>query len=261
MKKSRLIFVLPILLVLFACNKTHSSLDGSTSVLPSLPTEEPSGDLTSIFPSSAEPYPSLNNSSASNKVSNGTTSVAKGDSKYPIPSNKNNKFNIGDQNNRTRLDLQYEDQVSDKVNFMYGNNMVNVSSINFYSETVGGGIRFQKVNPGYGIQTLMFEDDWLKLEIDLEISYMTNHSSQDLSKSDSVFTINAYDENGHFIRSIEYDNFDTDMMNHTKKLYMSGINVSYLEFLCTNLPHKGNQFYNFGLKGIVLCGFPYEYSN
>ncbi len=218
------------------------------------------GQNTSQSSVSAAPSNSPSNSvnSSSSSVS---SSVAMGDSIYPIPTNKNNKFSIGDMNNRTYLPLENVDNVSENINFIYGKNIVKSSSINFYSTTAGGGVKMHtnaNQTTYYGFQTQMFEDNWLKLEIDIHIGTMETNSKK-VDEDRPVFTINAYDENGKLVSTSIRENFDMGMKNHDLRIYLSGVNVSYLEILNTNLPYKGSQSYNFAVTGITLTGFPYEY--
>lgn len=216
--------------------------------------------------------PLSNSSSASNSYktsisestsTNNSSSVNTGDSIYPIPSNINNKFSIGDMNNRTKLSTIDQDSVSPLLNMIYGRNIVKVSSIKYYSSTEGGGINMhtnKNATTYYGLQTHMFEDNWLKLELDIHIGTMKNNSKK-VDKDKPIFTINAYNDQGKLLRTYYRDNFDTGMMNHDIKIYLDGTNVSYLEILNTNLPYKSSQCYNFAVLGITLTGFPYAYED
>lgn len=216
--------------------------------------------------------PLSNSSSASNSYktsisestsTNNSSSVNTGDSIYPIPSNINNKFSIGDMNNRTKLSTINQDSVSPLLNMIYGRNIVKASSIKYYSSTEGGGINMhtnKNATTYYGLQTHMFEDNWLKLELDIHIGTMKNNSKK-VDKDKPIFTINAYNDQGKLLRTYYRDNFDTGMMNHDIKIYLDGTNVSYLEILNTNLPYKSSQCYNFAVLGITLTGFPYAYED
>lgn len=216
--------------------------------------------------------PLSNSSSASNSYktsisestsTNNSSSVNTGDSIYPIPSNINNKFSIGDMNNRTKLSTIDQDSVSPLLNMIYGRNIVKASSIKYYSSTEGGGINMhtnKNATTYYGLQTHMFEDNWLKLELDIHIGTMKNNSKK-VDKDKPIFTINAYNDQGKLLRTYYRDNFDTGMMNHDIKIYLDGTNVSYLEILNTNLPYKSSQCYNFAVLGITLTGFPYAYED
>lgn len=216
--------------------------------------------------------PLSNSSSASNSYktsisestsTNNSSSVNTCDSIYPVPSNINNKFSIGDMNNRTKLSTMDQDSVSPLLNMIYGRNIVKASSIKYYSSTEGGGINMhtnKNATTYYGLQTHMFEDNWLKLELDIHIGTMKNNSKK-VDKDKPIFTINAYNDQGKLLRTYYRDNFDTGMMNHDIKIYLDGTNVSYLEILNTNLPYKSSQCYNFAVLGITLTGFPYAYED
>lgn len=249
----KLIIIGAILLMLTSCQDNISSISSG----------EKSSDINSMSISNQSVASTSTILSNSISISNQNTSnVDVGDSKYPIPSNINNKFEIGDMDNRTLLNTKSFEEVSEHLNFIYGNNIVKASSIDFYSENVGGGIKMHtnsKQTTYYGIQTHMFEDNWLKLEIDIHISTMENNSKKVINENVPVFTINAYNEQGKLVTTHYKDNFDTGMKNHDIRLYLSGVDVNYLEILNTNLPHKGSQSYNFGITGITLTGFPYAY--
>ena len=216
--------------------------------------------------------PLSNSSSASNSYktsisestsTNNSSSLNTGDSIYPIPDNINNKFSIGDMNNRTKLSTIDQDSVSPLLNMIYGRNIVKASSIKYYSSNDGGGINMhtnKNATTYYGLQTHMFEDNWLKLELDIHIGTMKNNSKK-VDKDKPIFTINAYNDQGKLLRTYYRDNFDTGMMNHDIKIYLDGTNVSYLEILNTNLPYKSSQCYNFAVLGITLTGFPYAYED
>jgi len=271
MKKKLLAFC-SLILFLTSCDvENSSSISNGDSLTPSpsVSTNDSVSQSVSTSVSQSAPSTSVSvsnstnstpsvNSSASSSVS---SSVSTGDSIYPIPTNKNNKFSIGDQNNRTYMPLENVDNVSENINFIYGKNIVKSSSINFYSENDGGGVKMHTNSSQttyYGFQTQMFEDNWLKLEIDIHIGTMTNNSKK-VDEDNPVFTINAYDENGKLVSTSYRENFDMGMKNHDLRIYLSGVNVSYLEILNTNLPYKGSQSYNFAVTGITLTGFPYEY--
>lgn len=231
----------------------------------SLPLSNSSSASNSNVISTNNNKPSTNNSeSITTKPStSNSSSLNTGDSIYPIPDNINNKFTIGDMNNRTKLSTMDQDSVSSLLNMIYGRNIVKASSIKYYSSTEGGGINMhtnKNATTYYGLQTHMFEDNWLKLELDIHIGTMKNNSKK-VDKDKPIFTINAYNDQGKLLRTYYRDNFDTGMMNHDIKIYLDGTNVSYLEILNTNLPYKSSQCYNFAVLGITLTGFPYAYED
>lgn len=258
MKKQ--IGLMVFILLLVGC-ETGSSLPLSNSSSAS------NGDAISTsdtnLSTSTKPSVSSSGFSNNNPSTSNSSSLITGDSIYPIPDNINNKFTIGDMNNRTKLSTMDQDSVSPLLNMIYGRNIVRASSIKYYSSTEGGGINMhtnKNATTYYGLQTHMFEDNWLKLELDIHIGTMKNNSKK-VDKDKPIFTINAYNDQGKLLRTYYRDNFDTGMMNHDIRIYLDGTNVSYLEILNTNLPYKSSQCYNFAVLGITLTGFPYAYED
>ena len=198
-----------------------------------------------------------------NQIVTGFIEMQSKDCKVHFINNINNKFTIGDMNNRTKLSTMDQDSVSPLLNMIYGRNIVKASSIKYYSSNDGGGMNMHTNSNSttyYGIQTHMFEDNWLKLELDIHIGTMKNNSKK-VDKDKPIFTINAYNDQGKLLRTYYRDNFDMGMMNHDIRIYLDGTNVSYLEILNTNLPYKSSQCYNFAVLGITLTGFPYAYED
>ena len=170
MKKQ--IGLMMFILLLVSC-ETGSSLPLSNSSSAS------NGDVISTNDNKT----STNNSeSITTKPStSNSSSLNTGDSIYPIPANINNKFTIGDMNNRTKLSTMDQDSVSPLLNMIYGRNIVRASSIKYYSSTEGGGINMhtnKNATTYYGLQTHMFNDNWLKLELDIHIGTMKNNSKK-----------------------------------------------------------------------------------
>lgn len=253
-----------IFMFLLASCESGSSASISNSVSTSNATSTSSNNsISEVLPPSSV-TPSISNTTSISKPSvSDSTSIKKGDSIYEIPDNINNKFEIGDINNRTKLSTLDADSTSPLLNMIYGRNIVKASSIKYYSSTEGGGINMhtnKNATTYYGLQTYMFEDNWLKLELDIHIGTMKNNSKK-VDKDKPIFTINAYNDQGKLLRTYYKENFDTGMMNHDIRIYLDGTNVSYLEILNTNLPYKSSQCYNFAVLGITLTGFPYAYEN
>ena len=205
-----------------------------------------------------------NKSSISDSTSiNNSSSEKKGDSIYPIPNDINNKFTIGDMNNRTKLSTKNYGEMSPYLNLIYGKKIVDVAYSHFYDTEVGEGLEM-KTNSSLtvyrGLQTHMFEDNWLKLELNIHIGTMQNNGKK-VKKDIPTFTVNAYNDQGKLLRTYYRDNFDMNMQNKDITIYLNGVGVSYLEILNTNLPYKSSQSYNFAVLGITLTGFPYAYED
>ena len=244
-------------------NSSSASNGDAISTNDNKPSTNNSESITTKPSISSKPSTSSSGFSSSKPSTSNSSSLNTGDSIYPIPDNINNKFTIGDMNNRTKLSTMDQDSVSPLLNMIYGRNIVKASSIKYYSSTEGGGINMhtnKNATTYYGLQTHMFEDNWLKLELDIHIGTMKNNSKK-VDKDKPIFTINAYNDQGKLLRTYYRDNFDTGMMNHDIKIYLDGTNVSYLEILNTNLPYKSSQCYNFAVLGITLTGFPYAYED
>ena len=244
-------------------NSSSASNGDAISTNDNKPSTNNSESITTKPSTSSKASTSSSGFSSSKPSTSNSGSLNTGDSIYPIPDNINNKFTIGDMNNRTKLSTMDQDSVSPLLNMIYGRNIVKASSIKYYSSTEGGGINMhtnKNATTYYGLQTHMFEDNWLKLELDIHIGTMKNNSKKD-DKDKPIFTINAYNDQGKLLRTYYKENFDTGMMNHDIRIYLDGTNVSYLEILNTNLPYKSSQCYNFAVLGITLTGFPYAYED
>lgn len=142
-------------------NSSSASNGDVISTSDTKPSTSNSESISSKPSSSTKPSVSSSVSSSSKPSISNSSSLNTGDSIYPIPDNINNKFTIGDMNNRTKLSTMDQDSVSPLLNMIYGRNIVKASSIKYYSSTEGGGINMhtnKNATTYYGLQTHMFED-------------------------------------------------------------------------------------------------------
>ena len=181
-----------------------------------------------------------------------------GSDKLPIPCNKNNKIQIGNDNaSMTSFDFSYS--LPDYFRAIYGNNF-NTGNSMFYAD---GGYQIKMGGPNTpsrGIQTAMFESN-LKLEIRIKIGNMfNNNKGNDVDKDLPVMVIYAFDEDGNYLRKVEIDTITKNNENNVIKKYMNGEDVAYLEIRALQCAYKSSQGYNYALLGLDLIAWPYPYN-
>ncbi len=237
-------------------NSISSGSDISTTSN-SLPTSE--NDFSSSFSSINESSElSLSSDVSSNTFSEvassfqSSTSNSSIEDNNSIPKNKNNKIVLG-HDNKTMTSFSFIDTLPNYFRFIYGYKYLDKAD-----RYANGEVKISSsTNAKQGIQTAMFESN-LKLEIRLEIGQINNCSAGNkIDKDLPVVTIDGFDEDGTLIRSVYINEINKKHENTSLKTYMDGMDISYLEIKFTQLPYKGNQAYNIGLRGLSLIAWPY----
>ncbi|MEG0978019.1 MAG: hypothetical protein RSD40_00025 [Bacilli bacterium] len=262
----KIILILPaILLSLASCtnitslsNTSIESSDTSTSTSTSTTTStssttstttDPTTLPTTTDPTTTDPTTSIDPSIPTDPTPDNSPRLA-------IPTNIDNKL-ILENNIRQTFEFK-NDIIPDNWRTIFGYKFGKVPQ---YAESYGYGLEFKISNSGAGrgIQSPMFTCS-LKLEIDLEIGKLSN-SNNVVSPNDKrpVFSVYGFSSTGQFIRSVDLFTLDKGNENHSKKLYMSGVDISYLEIKMLRNPYKSQQAYNCQLLGISLVSYPYEY--
>ena len=253
-------------------NLDSSSIINSTTSNDSSSIISTSTSSTSSKPSSESSSLSSNNSSSSSasKSSSSTSSAFNvcedkpggknedGSDKLPIPCNKNNKLEIGNDN-KTMTSFSFYDSLPNNFRAIYGN-IFNTGASLFYSTSSGGGYMVKMGGPDdpcRGIQTAMFESN-LKLEIRVNIGQMNNNSKgNNVDKDLPVMVIYAFDENGKYLRKAEVEEITKNNENGTIKRYIDGTDVAYLEIRSLQCAYKSSQGYNYAILGLDLIAWPY----
>ena len=240
-------------------NDNSSIISTSTSSTSSKPSSKSSSLSSSNSSSSSASKSSSSTSSAFNVCEDKPGGKNEdGSDKLPIPCNKNNKLEIGNDN-KTMTSFSFYDSLPNNFRAIYGNNFNTGSSL-FYSTSSGGGYMVKMGGPDdpcRGIQTAMFESN-LKLEIRVNIGQMNNNSKgNNVDKDLPVMVIYAFDENGKYLRKAEVEEITKNNENGTIKRYIDGTDVAYLEIRSLQCAYKSSQGYNYAILGLDLIAWPY----
>ncbi len=225
----------------------ESSLEDSSSFVSTSQLENTSSISSLVSNTSSVTSTSLSTSSISN-----ISSSSINDETNPIPGNINDKYLIGNDN-KSMTSFSFIDTLPDYFRFIYGYKYLNKAD-----RYANGEVKISSSNNAkQGIQTGMFESN-LKLEIRLEIGQINNCSAGNkIEKDKPVVEIKGFDDTGDYLRSVFINQINKSNENSSINVYMDGTNVSYLEIRFVQLPYKGSQAYNIGLKGISLIAWPY----
>lgn len=238
-------------------NNSISSSSNISITSNSLSTSEK--DSSSSFSSISESSElSLSSNISSTTISEVTSSIHSStinssiENNNSIPKNKNNKIVLG-HDNKTMTSFSFIDTLPDYFRFIYGYKYLDKAD-----RYANGEVKISSsTNAKQGIQTAMFESV-LKLEIRLEVGQINNCSAGNkIDKDLPVVTIDGFDEDGTLIRSVYINEINKKHENTSIKTYMDGTNISYLDIRFTQLPYKGSQAYNIGLRGLSLIAWPY----
>ena len=228
----------------------------STTILNESSLEDSSSFVSTTQIEGTSSISSLVSSTTSNSLSSSSISSILSsninDETNPIPGNISNKYVIGNDN-KSMTSFSFIDSLPDYFRFIYGYKYLNEAD--YYAN---GEVKISSSNNAkQGIQTGMFESN-LKLEIRLEIGRMNNcNAGNKIEKDKPVVEIKGFDEDGNYLRSVFINQITKSNENSSINVYMNGTNVSYLEIRFVQLPYKGSQAYNIGLKGLSLIAWQY----
>lgn len=230
---------------------SQTSIQSSDSSI-STSEEDSTSSFSSISSSGESSISSDISSETSSSISSSISSSPIEEENNSIPKNKNNKIVLG-HDNKTMTSFSFIDTLPDYFRFIYGYKYLDKAD-----RYANGEVKISSsTNAKQGIQTAMFESN-LKLEIRLEVGQINNCSAGNkIDKDLPVVTIDGFDEDGNLIRSVYINEINKKHENTSIRTYMDGTFISYLDIRFTQLPYKGSQAYNIGIRGLSLIAWPY----
>lgn len=259
MKKKSLLL---LICFLFSCSSNTTSVFGSfsNSIITTLENVTTSVITTSTSSSNGNSKNTINKTTSSSiVVSNDESSINRpqgsnpdgGGLRMPIPENKNNKISIGNDNS-SMSEFSFINGMPQYFRAIHGNQF---SKGSYYAN---GEFKISITTPAkQGFQTGMFITN-LKLEIRILIGQMNNsNDGNKIDKDIPVLSIYGFAENGDFVRAKYIDEITKNDENSYVKTYMDGTDIAYLEVRAMQLPYKGSQSYNMGLRGLQMIAWPY----
>lgn len=176
-----------------------------------------------------------------------------GGERLPLPQNKDSYIALPSDIKESTM-TSFMDYMPEGYRAIHGNNFVKGD---YYAS---GQLKFScDTKARQGFQTPFFNTN-KKLELRLCLgSFFNNTKGNNIDDELPVLAVYAMKSSGEIISTTTVMTLNKGNEDHDYKIYMSGIDVAYLELRVVQHPYKGQQAYNFGLKGIHIVGYPYDY--